>query len=422
MRNCAQILGLYLALNATAGHASTVSAQANLRNVLPGGRASMMGGAYTAISDDPSGAYYNPGGLGFLTDQSFDVSATAYRKQSIIYKDAIKKEPIEQQSVNIFPSFLGLASKLGRFTLGYSFVSLDQRSIYQQNKYENITTAPYGSATFEQTHQEENTHVLAGASAAIRLGAHWAAGLSLYYYQRNINATTIQLSTYNGGRLWSTTHTYQTLNTGISPIFGVKARYGIVDFGLSVMMPRSITDRTNIITTQIIYDPTFENNTAPTTERDDYKLVQLNEVNPTTYRGGIAVHPVAWFTGSADLLVHEGKKNHHVDGTAHDFLTTYDFSVGMELGGPTGGLRAGYFSNNSLFRELSENNVNQPAHINYTGYAIGFGWRVKGFQGELAMVQQRGRGKAQSITDSETIQDVSALNTLYSISGNLPVE
>ena len=40
------------------------------RNVLVGDRAATMAGAYTAVSDDSSGGYYNPAGLAFLRGES----------------------------------------------------------------------------------------------------------------------------------------------------------------------------------------------------------------------------------------------------------------------------------------------------------------------------------------------------------------
>ncbi|MBD3286709.1 hypothetical protein GF359_08895, partial [candidate division WOR-3 bacterium] len=36
--------------------------------IWPGSRPTALGGAYTAIADDASAAYYNPGGLGFQKD------------------------------------------------------------------------------------------------------------------------------------------------------------------------------------------------------------------------------------------------------------------------------------------------------------------------------------------------------------------
>src|SRR3989338_10609470 len=47
-------------------------------NIIIGDRASGMGGAYTAISDDPSGLYYNPAGIAFSFGRSLSGGAQAY--------------------------------------------------------------------------------------------------------------------------------------------------------------------------------------------------------------------------------------------------------------------------------------------------------------------------------------------------------
>src|SRR3990172_2529925 len=48
-------------------------------NILIGDRAAGMAGAYTAISDDPSGLYYNPAGIVFAPRRSFSASVNAYQ-------------------------------------------------------------------------------------------------------------------------------------------------------------------------------------------------------------------------------------------------------------------------------------------------------------------------------------------------------
>ena len=43
-----------------------------------GERASGLAGAFTAISDDPSGAYYNPAGLAFTNKSYISVSTNTF--------------------------------------------------------------------------------------------------------------------------------------------------------------------------------------------------------------------------------------------------------------------------------------------------------------------------------------------------------
>lgn len=54
------------------------------RNFLPGDRAGSMGGAYTAISDDPSGAFYNPAGLAIGNKLSINVNAFHLSEKSYL--------------------------------------------------------------------------------------------------------------------------------------------------------------------------------------------------------------------------------------------------------------------------------------------------------------------------------------------------
>ena len=50
----------------------------NQRNYLVGERAAMMGGAYTALSEDLSGAFYNPAGIAFTEGALISLSANVY--------------------------------------------------------------------------------------------------------------------------------------------------------------------------------------------------------------------------------------------------------------------------------------------------------------------------------------------------------
>ena len=47
-------------------------------NMLVGNRAAGLGGAYTAISDDPAGCFYNPAGIAFSPYTSLSASVNAF--------------------------------------------------------------------------------------------------------------------------------------------------------------------------------------------------------------------------------------------------------------------------------------------------------------------------------------------------------
>lgn len=54
-----------------------------------GERATGLGGAYSAVSDDPSGAFYNPAGLAYAYDNSISISASNLTRTKKVYENVI---------------------------------------------------------------------------------------------------------------------------------------------------------------------------------------------------------------------------------------------------------------------------------------------------------------------------------------------
>ena len=78
--------------------------ESNYRPYLVGGRAAGMGGAFTALADDGSGPYYNPGGLAFVRASSLSFSLNAYGVIGGRVKDALGDgQDFPYQDMNVFP-------------------------------------------------------------------------------------------------------------------------------------------------------------------------------------------------------------------------------------------------------------------------------------------------------------------------------
>ena len=92
-------------------------------SLLIGERASGMGGAYTAISNDPSGIYYNPGGIAFSKDTEINLSVAGYYFENIkvnsIY--GISNYQYEIKNSDIINGFLGFTKKLKFFDEEFFF-------------------------------------------------------------------------------------------------------------------------------------------------------------------------------------------------------------------------------------------------------------------------------------------------------------
>src|SRR5947209_12842826 len=76
----------------------------NFRPYIVGGRAAGMGGAFTALADDGSGPYYNPGGLAFVESSQLSLAASVYGRVSGTSKDALGDgHDFQLSNLNAFP-------------------------------------------------------------------------------------------------------------------------------------------------------------------------------------------------------------------------------------------------------------------------------------------------------------------------------
>ena len=77
---------------------------ANFRPYIVGSRAAGMGGAFTALADDGSGPYYNPGGLAFIRRSQLSLSGSVYGMVSGSNADALGDgHDFTFRDLNVFP-------------------------------------------------------------------------------------------------------------------------------------------------------------------------------------------------------------------------------------------------------------------------------------------------------------------------------
>jgi hypothetical protein len=106
---------------------------ANFRPYLVGARAAGMGGAFTALADDGSGGYYNPGGLAFINRSSISLSGSIYGIVRGTYADLLQQgSDFTYSALNIFPVSTTAVRKLGDTILHLSVfvpdaVRIDER-------------------------------------------------------------------------------------------------------------------------------------------------------------------------------------------------------------------------------------------------------------------------------------------------------
>lgn len=159
------------------------SAFSNYNSILIGEQSAGLGGAYTALYGDASGApYYNPAGLAWMSGNSFSSSVSIYKKfDTVVGKDEdLIKAPlrVNRGFFQSIPSSAGSVIKIEDYNVGLSIVVPD----YDTFKGDISTTA---TNTSTLSFLDESLWV--GGTLAKSISANETAGLTLYYTARNYN-------------------------------------------------------------------------------------------------------------------------------------------------------------------------------------------------------------------------------------------
>ena len=171
----------------------TMADEYHYNNILVGDRAAGMAGAYTAISDDPSGLFYNPAGIVYAQGSNVSVSANAFHQTVTVYKDALGSGlDYERYSSALLPNFFGIVQPLGKGRIGFSYAVPDSILEDQNQTFfnPNATTARYAL----NFNKNDNTYNF-GPSYALELTKEFSIGTTLYAHYRKNEACTYRHAT-----------------------------------------------------------------------------------------------------------------------------------------------------------------------------------------------------------------------------------
>ncbi len=198
-------------------------------NLPIGDRASGMGGAYTAVSDDATGLYYNPAGIVYSEGRSISASVNAYYNTTKTYKSVIGGNGWERKSSSLLPNYFGVIQPVGRFKIGLSYAVPESIMSDQQQTFTDLQL----SASIQSLNpgvritsyiinfnDEGNTYNL-GPSIAAELTDRLSAGLTLYYFQRkNLRILNQLIKTSNGGSELTNDY-FHSEESGLRPVLGL---------------------------------------------------------------------------------------------------------------------------------------------------------------------------------------------------------
>ncbi len=407
------LLGIALLAMLLAKATVSTADEFHYNNILIGDRASGLGGAYTAISDDASGLFYNPAGLVFTRELQLSASANAVHTTELVYKDVLRGGDWERKSSNIVPNYFGITNKIGDHYFGFSYAVTDFEVEDQDSRFTNIPGVPLFIININNN--EKVTKL--GPSYALAINDELNFGITLYLHERErdlINNQWIRLS--DNSFEWSNVY-FAASESGLEPVFGLLwSPHDDWSFGLSIRKTfiTSSRSRTEVTCSSDVNNPLVQPSQCipvggspidPTiTRSDDERDLPLN------VRLGIAYFPTSRLLYSLDIS--------HFEETSSDAFSAEEV-VNLALGleyyfSAQWAMRAGLFSDNANTPEVSSGEFNQLDHVDLVGLSLSLTRFSKASSITLGFAVSRGDGEAQVITGSSQIQDLEHhIETLY---------
>ncbi|MBT8341076.1 MAG: hypothetical protein HKP58_01975 [Desulfatitalea sp.] len=378
------------------------------RNMFIGGRAGGLAGAYTALSDDTAGCYYNPAGIAMAPSMSISASANTYQRSLKVYKNTLtgtdgKQFDWQQTSSSLLPNFFGVVKKAGPGWLGISYAVPDSTRRRQDQVFTNITSslgANYVGQYVINIDDTDNTYLF-GPSYALRFGQNVSLGTTVYVHYRHKQVIRNQLLQFNEGEhLWVNYYDNQE-DWGIRPILGlIWEPVQPIALGLTVSQTHVFAKERR---EQTILRDTTSSVFADTNRVDlvtsDYHQGMDAPVQTT--------FGMAWFVSPRLLFSTDIAYNAPIE----DKETVWNLSVGAEYYiWDNLALRIGIYTDRANTPDLNPNLTNQPEHIDIYGMNGGISLYHGHSSVTLGFSYGYGSGQAQVIADSTVIQDATIQN------------
>ncbi|MGA1868216.1 MAG: OmpP1/FadL family transporter [bacterium] len=374
-------------------------------NMLIGERATGLGGAYMAISDDPSGLYYNPAGIVYSAGSKLSASMNAYYKEKKQYEKVLGNYDWERESSTLLPNFFGVTQPFSNGTVGFSYAVTDAMIENQDQTFHNVITpvTVNGKLMTDDKctinfNNEDHTYNF-GPSYAKKVSDSFAVGTTLYLHYRKNQSILNQLSNLWNSEgsgyyidQWDNLYTEKE-ELGIRPIFGFMLSPPKGKFSLGLTLSRTIifnSDRESQNTLEILTEDASDDIIRP-----DPMVVTSDKKREYPYiiTLGTAFFPsnsllvsgdITYYTGTDDEIA--GKRRSFVNGAIG---TEYYFNKTLAL-------RMGFFSNLANTYKIESDKSNQPEHVNIYGGGFSLSHFTRYSSITIGIQYKYGKGETQT--------------------------
>lgn len=204
---------------------------------LYGDRAAGMGGAFTAVSDDPSGAFYNPAGLGFISNVSVTTSVISYNDDRQSYNNFPSYGlGLQGKSTGITSGFIGSVRSFGNFKFGFTIASPTNFNIDQYSNSYNSLGNTTNSVKLRLSESLSTTYV--GPSFSYLINEKFSIGTTIFGFFEKYRASQEILVTSSDNSYSNPSTESIRDSRGILPVIGFQYMpISKLSFGLSIRRP-----------------------------------------------------------------------------------------------------------------------------------------------------------------------------------------
>lgn len=403
-------------------------------NILVGERPAGLGGAYTAISDDPSGLYYNPAGTVYSMGSNISGSANAYYLTTKHY-DNVLGGGWDRKSTALLPNFFGIVQPLAVGRIGFSYAVTDSIIEDQDQTFSNLpSNVDKDITTYVINFNNENNVYNFGPSYAIELSRGISVGATLYFHYRKAEQALNQFITFDNGVgtqgsvfysdfEWQNVYRERT-EWGMRPIVGIMwspedAKYSV---GLAVSQTYVFDSDTDIQFTCKGYD--WDRNSDGTNDEDtcggdpatddvlrfDFSSDKERDY-PLVTTLGVAFFPTNAFLISGDISYYTGtdeiKDENNGLTLQGERRSLLNASIGAEYYlSEKVAFRLGAFTNLANTPDIERGKTGQDEQVDLLGGSLSLSYFTKGSSITIGTSYGYGKGEAQIIGGSQKIQDM----------------
>lgn len=395
---------------------TTVAGVYNYYDVMVGGRAAQMGGAFTALADDAAAAYFNPAGLVQISTPSVSVSANGFDLQTYTISNRLFGKDVLFRSSTFYPTAWSVVRSHGELRLAFSAVvpsNLDMASTT------NLSDITFQGQTFDVGFVDSRIKdrvYLVGPSLAYRLNpALMIGGTAYFWYGEALSETT---AFFGGGGTQSQAGLFNrssVVTQGFLGLAGLLYRpsddYSI---GLTLRAPALLRQEVDIQDQRYSFDAPTSQFVNSFSQGGDSQQAR----RPTGGVIGLAVHPRPERTISLDLSYFAGA-HYNLLSRRVAIEPVWNAAVGFEeLIRPRIPVRAGLYTNRSAAPKLDGSPTVQDDHLDYYGATLGLGYIDALSSFETGFRYAWGRGENKDPTTGERFDIRAKVITVF-VSGGV---